>query len=381
MTKKTTKFGIIGGGLMGKEFASAAARWCHLSNCEVKPEIISICALHSATLEWFEQNVPGLTQTATDYHDLLNNEDIEAIYCAVPHHLHKQMYVETIQAGKHLFAEKPFGIDKAACDEVMAMIEKHPRVVVRVSSQFPFFPAVQRIIEYAKEDRFGKILEVECGFLHSSDMNVNKPINWKRTIDTNGEYGCMGDLGLHVFHVPLRLGWFPGNVRAVLSNVVPERKNRDGQLVPCETWDNATLLCEVENNGDKFPLTAKMQRIAPGETNTWYLTVKGTRFSARFTTKRPRTIETMPYEDGKAQAWHSEDLGYDSVYETITGGIFEFGFSDAILQMFASFCDQIAKGNDGKVPFSCATPQEAHWTHRIFTAALESQKNQSVVNL
>ena len=39
------KFGIIGLGLMGREFASAAARWCHLTAMEVRPEIIPICDL------------------------------------------------------------------------------------------------------------------------------------------------------------------------------------------------------------------------------------------------------------------------------------------------------------------------------------------------
>ncbi len=46
----------------------------------------------------------------------------------------------------------------------------------------------------------------------------------------------------------------------------------------CETWDNATLLCDVAdpNTGNAFPTTFKTQRIAPGEKNTFYLKVLGT---------------------------------------------------------------------------------------------------------
>ena len=55
----------------------------------------------------------------------------------------------------------------------------------------------------------------------------------------------MGDLGMHVLHIPLRAGWFPNNVRALLSKIVTERPGRDGTMVPCETWDNAVLACEV----------------------------------------------------------------------------------------------------------------------------------------
>jgi predicted dehydrogenase len=213
-------------------------------------------------------------------------------------------------------------------------------------------------------------------------MEAAKPINWKRRAETNGEYGCMGDLGMHVFHLPLRLGWRPRNVRAILSKVVRERPDASGNLVPCDTWDNATLFCEVpaEGGAGSFPLTAKTFRIAPGETDTWYISVKGMRFSARFSTKRPRTLETLDYS-GVAQIWQSEDLGYESAYRAITGKIFEFGFCDAILQMLAAFCDEAARAGGGAVPFGCATSEEARWTHAIFTAALASHRAAGVARV
>ena len=121
-----------------------------------------------------------------------------------------------------------------------------------------------------------------------------------------------------------------------------------------------------------------MQRIAPGETNTWYLSVLGTRCSARFSTRNPRLLETMAFEPGRQQAWRHEALGFASAYRTITGGIFEFGFGDALLQMLAAFCDRVQRGNSGAVPFDCATIDETRATHDILTAALLSQKNGTV---
>jgi 3-hydroxyacyl-CoA dehydrogenase len=40
---RTVRFGVIGGGLMGREFASAAARWLHLADLDVRPEIVHVC--------------------------------------------------------------------------------------------------------------------------------------------------------------------------------------------------------------------------------------------------------------------------------------------------------------------------------------------------
>ena len=55
-----------------------------------------------------------------------------------------------------------------------------------------------------------------------SYLNQDKIINWKRMIDFNGEYGCLGDLGMHPCHMPFKAGWYPKNVRAILSNIVKE---------------------------------------------------------------------------------------------------------------------------------------------------------------
>src|SRR5207247_5920526 len=99
--------------------------------------------------------------------------------------------------GKHLLGEKPFGIDLAANNAINAAISAHPELFVRCSSEFPFFPGGQEALRFVRERRFGRVLEVRSQFLHSSDLDPTKPINWKRRAELNGEYGCMGDLGMH----------------------------------------------------------------------------------------------------------------------------------------------------------------------------------------
>lgn len=380
MERKIIRFGVIGCGLMGKEFASAAARWCHLSDDRIdfEPRITAVCDANPEATRWFTDHVPTVAKTYADYRDLLADDNVDAVYCAVPHNLHEQIYVDIIRAGKHLLGEKPFGIDKQANDAIMEAIRANPHVVVRSSSEFPFYPGVQQIVKWVNEGRFGQIIEVEAGFWHASDLDPSKPINWKRRIETNGEYGCMGDLGLHVLHLPLRFGWKPVNVRALLSKIIPERPDGRGGMAPCETWDNAILACEAVAGDQQFPMVLSMKRIAPGHANSWFIKVQGTKFSAEFTTKNPKQVASLPYESGGQQAWHVVDAPYQSAYGTITGGIFEFGFSDSILQMWAAFCHEVVHGSDAPT-FGCATPEEAAGSHRLFTAALESQRTGETV--
>ena len=279
--------------------------------------------------------------------------------------------------------EKPFGIDRPANEAIMACIERHPGVFVRCSSESPFFPAMQKLCDMIDRKEFGRIIEVNTGFLHSSDLDPNKPINWKRMIEFNGEYGVLGDLGMHALHVPFRSGWLPRNVRAILSDIVKERPDAKGGMAPCKTWDNGTLFCEAGDpvSGEPFPLTVKLQRIAPGQKNTWYTEVLGTRASVRWASTNPRLLEVMHYTPGGDQAWEHIQTGYEPAFKTITGAIFEFGFPDSVQQMWAAFLYELAHGKPLKRFAGCVTPREAALSHSLFTAALESQKTGATVSL
>jgi len=380
---KVIRFGIIGGGLMGREFASAAARWMHLLDLNARPEIVALCDKNPALHPWYRDNFSSLRQFTDDYRALLANPDVDAVYVAVPHHLHREIYCAAIQAGKHLMGEKPFGIDLAANDAILAAVRQHPKAFVRCSSESPFFPAMQRLCGLFEQNAFGQIIEANTGFLHSSDLDPSKPINWKRMIEFNGEYGVLGDLGLHALHVPYRAGWRPRNVRAVLSNIVKQRPDAKGKPAPCDTWDNGTLLMETVDpqSGETFPWTVKLQRIAPGQKNTWYTEVLGTRASARWSSANPRLLEVMHYTPGGSQIWEQVQTGYESAFKTVTGPNFEFGFSDSILQMWAAFLHELTEGKPLKKFAGCVTPDEAAASHRLFTAALKSQRESSVVEV
>ena len=74
-------------------------------------------------------------------------------------------------------------------------------------------------------------------------------------------------------------------------------------------------------------------------------------------------------------------MGHETAFKSITGAIFEFGFSDAILQMWAAFVYELVHGQPPAKFAGCATPQETVLSHRLFTAALQSQRTTSTVSL
>ena len=209
LTAARVRVGIVGGGLMGRELAAAIGRWAALEDHPVRPELVAVCDTNPAALSWFDR-VDSVRLRSSDYADLLADDELDVLYIALPHHLHEAVYLDAIEAGKDFLAEKPFGIDLAAATRIVEALHAKPDVFVRCSSEMPFFPAPSSPSRPSAPGAPGEVISLDSDFLHSSDLDRSKPINWKRQARYCGEIGVMGDLGMHVAHVPLRLGCAPG---------------------------------------------------------------------------------------------------------------------------------------------------------------------------
>ena len=137
------------------------------------------------------------------------------------------------------------------------------------------------------------------------------------------------------------------------------------------------MLCTVRHDGYEFPMTLETKRIEPGATDQWYLKINGTKASVYFTSEDPDAFHYL-YADGPIQSWSRVLVGSRTLFPTITGENFEFGFSDSILQMWAAYMSEL----DGKeLPFGCVKPEHTHLSHALITAALQSHAEQRAVKV
>ena len=373
--RQKVRVGVIGAGLMGRELAGALGRWAVLQDSSVDPQLTAVCDVNPAALDWFRR--VGSVHTLTgDYQHLLDGS-VDVLYVAIPHHLHEGVYLDIAAAGVDFLGEKPFGIDPAACAAIGDGLARST-AFVRCSSEMPFYPGVQQALSLIDRGAVGKIVEASFSFLHSSDLNVDKPINWKRQTQFCGQIGVMGDLGMHVAHVPLRLDWRPIAVYAQLQELVATRPDGRGGRALCDTIENAGLFTRIKTGDSDFPLTFETKRVAPGEMNTWKMRVVGMEGGVEFSTRYPQSLRVMAVRDGQ-QVWEERMAGSQSAQPTITGPIFEFGFPDALLQMWAAYFAERA-GELGEA-FGCATPAEALAAHELFDAALLSSATQATVEV
>ncbi len=80
MADRVVRFGLIGAGLMGRELASAVARWVHLAEIGVRPKLAVVCDTSPEVLAWYARLDPA-PRLVSDYHQLLADDVVDAVYC------------------------------------------------------------------------------------------------------------------------------------------------------------------------------------------------------------------------------------------------------------------------------------------------------------
>ena len=134
--------GIIGTGWCGGIRADA---------CYANPLVadLHIAEINEERLREVEATAHPVTAT-TDYRKVLDNPDIHAVLIsATPETLHYPMAKEAMQAGKHVFLEKPIAITLAEADELVALShEKNVKFTIGYSQRFnPKYAYIKRCLE------------------------------------------------------------------------------------------------------------------------------------------------------------------------------------------------------------------------------------------
>ncbi len=114
---KKIRIGVIGAGLRG-----GLAQYWHKPNGET--EIVALADISQERLEKFQEKFDTPLFLTKDYKELLTRDDIDAIAVLSPDYLHEEHIITCLQAGKHVYAEKPLAITVEGCDRILDAWEK-----------------------------------------------------------------------------------------------------------------------------------------------------------------------------------------------------------------------------------------------------------------
>lgn len=99
----------------------------------------------------------------TNFDEVLANKDVEAVFLAVPHHLHAPMAIQAMKAGKHVIVEKPMANTVADCEEMIEVARKEG-VTLSVCYCQRYSPALMQAKELIEKGAVGRILGTEIAF-------------------------------------------------------------------------------------------------------------------------------------------------------------------------------------------------------------------------
>ncbi|RYU90218.1 dehydrogenase [Mucilaginibacter terrigena] len=170
----------------------------------------------------------GFSHSTTNYHEILNDKDVDLVLITTRHNKHALMTAETLAAGKHAFVEKPLALNNAELDTIVEQYNKQanpPTLTVGFNRRFsPHSVKVKSIIGSAP---INVIATMNAGFIPD---NV-----WVHDMNVGG-----GRIIGEACHFIDLITYFTG------STVVAVCMNAMG-VNPEENTDNASILLKYEN--------------------------------------------------------------------------------------------------------------------------------------
>ncbi len=157
---KKYNVGIIGAGRIGKLHAE------NLVHCVPQANVVAIADVFADNIkEW--ANDLGIEKVYSDYHDILNDKDVDVVLICSPTNTHSQITIEEANAGKHIFCEKPIDYDLNKIHAALDAVKK-AGVTFQVGFNRRFdhnFSAVRKAVQD------GKIGDVNIVKVTSRDPN------------------------------------------------------------------------------------------------------------------------------------------------------------------------------------------------------------------
>ncbi len=233
--------GLIGTGNRGSYDAG-------IVNADPRARVTALCDLFDDRVEIGTAKIKAVKPVVyKDFEKLLASPDIDAVFIATPPFEHPRMFEAAVAAGKHIYCEKPAGVDLAGVQRVIAAARKaDPRKNIAFGYQQRYGPVYLEAFKRVQEGAIGDLANARAFWIDKdpfkrvpySDPKVEKLRNWFAYKELSGDIIVEQDChNLDVLH------WFLNArpTRAVGMGGAKVRTNMD-------ILDHLTLSYEFPGN-------------------------------------------------------------------------------------------------------------------------------------
>jgi len=222
----------------------------------------------------------GWSESATDWREVIARDDIDVVDICVPGHLHAEIALAALAAGKHVLVEKPLANTLAEAEAMAdaAAVASTRGVVSMVGFNYRRMPALALARRIIADGRLGEIRQVRGSYLQDWLADATAPMTWRLRRETAGS-GALGDLASHaVDQLQFLLGERVTEVSARTHTFVTERPGASGP--EAVTVDDAVWATLAFGSGARGSL--EVSRVATGRKNALTIELFGSTGALRF---------------------------------------------------------------------------------------------------
>ncbi|HBG02172.1 MAG TPA: dehydrogenase [Firmicutes bacterium] len=370
-----TRIAIIGLGYIGK---------VHLETLLRIPgvQVVALVGRRMGPLEVLAAKY-GIPKVTTNYRTLLEDPSIDVIHNCTPNDLHFEVNRAFIQAGKHIFSEKPLA---RTSQETRTLVElaKGKNVLTAINFCYRYYPAVQEAALRIRNKELGEVYTVMGSYLQDW-LLYDTDYDWRLEQSIAGNSNVIADIGSHWFNLAqFMVGSQITEVMADLKTTLPIRKKPEGDggftEYPVTVEDYGSVLLHFANGACGV---FTVSQLAAGKKCAIDVHVYGSQSALRWNHERSAELWIGHRDRANEVLMESPQLQHreSKRYALLPTG-HPMGYHDAVFNLFTDFYNALALKKQGKES-SVALPDfsEGHRELMITEAILQSHREKRWVQV
>lgn len=196
MTGERIGVGLIGTGFMGKCHALAYGAVKAAFGDVPAVDRMTLCDIEAAHAKTCAEQF-GFQRSTTRWRDLLDDPAIELVSITSPNSLHREMAVAALEAGKHVWCEKPMALTLADAEAMAAAAARMPSQATALGYGYLRNPALQYARQLIADGTIGEVFDFRGSVDEDYMADPQAPWSWRMTKKDAG-LGTLGDLTVHL---------------------------------------------------------------------------------------------------------------------------------------------------------------------------------------
>ncbi|WP_370617578.1 Gfo/Idh/MocA family protein [Mumia sp. Pv 4-285] len=303
-TSRELRVGQVGYAFMGAAHSQAWRTAPSFFDLPLKPRLTALCGRDASAAGVVAERF-GWESVETDWHALIERDDIDLIDICTPGSTHVEIAVAALRAGKHVLCEKPLANTVEEAEQMAAAAAEAAThgVFAMVGFTYRRTPALSLARQLVRAGRLGTIRHVRAHYLQDWLVDPDSPLTWRLDKSLAGS-GALGDIGAHIVDAAQFItdSWIT-SVSGVMQTFVDSRPI---------AGEHSTLGGSGAANGERGPVTVDDAAAFTARFDNGAL---GIFEATRFATGRKNALRIEISGSGGALAFDFEEMNILNLYD------------------------------------------------------------------